>query len=216
MKRRAFSQLLCVAVAMSASIVPAVARQKNWLASARRVRPETARDAALDAAIIEALYDGDTSAARRDKARYDYNRVDLNEDGQLETLVFLSAPAWCGSAGCVALVFQQAGGKYAPVTQISGVENPIIVSRKRTNGWHDLVAHVRWGEVGGRTLREYTAVLRYDGHTYPDQFPGAPPLGVRESVSGTAYFGTGQSHVRGLALAPVTRRVVKRKYEVRS
>jgi hypothetical protein len=169
-------------------------------AGLRRVRPATTCDPRLEAAIISALYDGDESSAKRDKVRYYYNHVDLNADGQPEVLVYLFGATWCGSAGCTALVFQHDHGKYALVTQISGVELPVIVSRARTNGWQDLIAHVRWGEVGGRTLRDYYAVLRFDGRTYPDQFPGGPPVKLRKRMAGTAYLSGDESSASGLLL----------------
>ena len=176
------------------------ARQMVRPAGLRRVRPATTRDPRLEAAIVSALYDGDESSAKRDNVRYYYNRVDLNADGQPEVLVYLFGATWCGSAGCAALVFQHDHGKYAMVTHISGVELPVIVSRARTNGWQDLIAHVRWGEVGGRTLRDYYAVLRFDGRTYPDQFPGGPPTKLHERISGTAYLSGNESSTSGLLL----------------
>jgi hypothetical protein len=169
-------------------------------AGLRRVRPATVRDSGLETAIISALYDGDVVAAKRDKVRYYYNRVDLNADGRPETLVYLFGTTWCGSAGCAALVFQRVQGRYALVTHISGVELPVIVSRVRTNGWQDLIAYVRWGEVGGRTLRDYYAVLRFDGRTYPDQFPGGPPVKSHNRISGTAYLSGDESSMPGLLL----------------
>jgi hypothetical protein len=177
-----------------------VARQKGRLAAVPRARPEISRDVKLEAAIIKALYEGDRKAAARDRVRYLYNRIDLNGDGRPETLVYLSALAWCGSTGCVAFVFQTIEGRYELVTHMAGVETPIIVSQKRTNEWNDLIAYVRWGEVEGRTLRDYYGVLQYDGRTYPDQFPGAPPLGADDKVIGTAYFSNVNADKRGLSL----------------
>jgi hypothetical protein len=193
----------CVAcILLLAPIQVSVARQKGWLAAVPRSRPEISRDVKLEAALIKALYEGDRKAAARDKVRYLYNRVDLNGDGRPETLVYLSALAWCGSAGCVACVFQTVEGRYELVTHISGVEAPVIVSRKRTNEWNELIGYVRWGEVEGHTLRDYYAVLRYDGRTYPDQFPGSPPLGAGDHVTGIAYFSNVNADQRGIPLTP--------------
>lgn len=169
-------------------------------AGLRRVRPATTRDPRLEAAIISVLYDGDEGSAKRDQVRYYYNRVDLNGDRRPEVLVYLFGTTWCGSAGCAALVFKSDQGKYVLVTHISGVELPVIVSRARTNGWQDLIAHVRWGEVGGRTLRDYYAVLRFDGRTYPDQFPGGPPVKLGGRMSGVAYLSGDESVASGLLL----------------
>lgn len=203
---------LCVAlILLLAPTRFSVGRQKGWLAAVPRARPEISRDVKLEAAIIKALYEGDRNAAARDRVRYLYNRVDLNGDGRPETLVYLSGVAWCGSAGCAAFVFQTVAGRYELVTHISGVETPVIVSHKRTNDWKELVAYVRWGEVEGRTLRDYYAVLRYDGRTYPDQFPGSPPLGAGDHVTGTAYFSNINADARGLPLAPGHRPRARRK-----
>jgi len=212
MWKRTLSHFFCVAfILLMASLQPSVARQKGWLSALPRARPEIIRDVKLEAAIINALYEGDRDAAARDKVRYLYNRVDLNGDGRPETLVYLSALAWCGSAGCVACVFQTVAGRYELVTHISGVEAPVIVSQKMTNDWNELIAYVRWGEVEGHTLRDYYAVLRYDGRTYPDQFPGSTPLGAGAHVTGTAYFSTVNADERGLLLARGHRPRARRK-----
>ena len=201
------SHFFCVAfILLLVPIQSSVAGQTGWLAAVPRARPEIIRDVKLEAAIIKALYEGVRDAAARDRVRYLYNRVDLNGDGRPETLVYLSGLAWCGSAGCVAFVFQTVEGKYELVTQISGVETPVIVSRKRTNDWNELIGYVRWGEVEGHTLRDYYAVLQYDGRTYPDQFPGSPPLGAGDRVTGTAYFSNVNADERGLPLTPGHRR----------
>jgi hypothetical protein len=86
------------------------------------------------------------------------------------------------------------------VSYISGAENPVVVSTRSTNGWRDLIAYVRWGEVEGRTLRDYYAVLRFDGRSYPEHFPGSPPLGAGERASGAAYLVGDQSARSGLML----------------
>lgn len=203
MWKRTLSHFFCVTfILLLAFTQSSVARQKGWLATMPRARPEIIRDVKLEAAIIKALYEGDHAAAARDRVRYLYNRVDLNGDGRPETLVYLSATAWCGSAGCAACVFQTVGGRYELVTYISGVELPVIVSQKRTNGWNELIGYVRWGEVEGRTRRDYYGVLRYDRRTYPDQVPGSPPLGAGDQVTGTAYFSNVNADERGLPLTP--------------
>lgn len=97
------------------------------------------------------------------------------------------------------------------VTHISGVETPIIVSQKRTNDWNELIGYVRWGEVEGQTLRDYYGVLQYDGRTYPEQFPGATPLGAGDRVTGTVYFSNVNADERGLPLTPGHRPRNRRK-----
>ncbi|HLM57397.1 MAG TPA: DUF4126 family protein [Pyrinomonadaceae bacterium] len=164
----------------------------------RRVRPEATRDSRLEAAIRAALEEGGDDA----RTRYYYNRVDLDGDGRPEVLAYVFGPGWCGSAGCLALVFRRAGAGYKLVSFIAGAENPVVVSSRVTNGWRDLIAYVRWGEVEGRTVRDYYAVLRFDGRTYPEQFPGSPPLADTEKPVGVAYLNGDQSARSGLRLLP--------------
>ena len=152
----------------------------------RRVRPEAVRDARLEAAIYDELYAGGVVLGAPE--RYLYNRVDLDGDGRAEVLAYVHGVSSCGSAGCVLLVYRRAAGRYELVSRIDGTENPVVVSERRTNGWRELIAPVRWGEVGGRTVRNYHAVLSFDGQSYPGQFPGGRPLGASERTRGVAYF----------------------------
>lgn len=163
----------------------------------RRVRPERVRDAGLKAAVFREVYGGGVYAG--DPDRYLYNRVDLDGDGRAEVLAYVHGTSSCGSAGCLLLVFRRTGGGYQLVSRIEGAENPVIVGEGRTGGWRDLIAPVRWGEVEGRTVRNYYAVLRFDGRTYPEQFPGALPLGA-EGARGAAYFAGRLTGRSGLTL----------------
>lgn len=164
----------------------------------RRVRPAAARDAKLGAAIEKELYAGGVVTGSVD--RYLYNRVDLDGDGRAEVLAYVLGTASCGSAGCLLLVFRRVGGGYELVSRIDGAENPVIVGEGKTNGWRDLVAHARWGEVGGRTVRDYYAALGFDGRAYPEQFPGARPLEAPATVKGVAYFSGEVSDRAGFAI----------------
>ncbi|HZI19942.1 MAG TPA: hypothetical protein VEY09_15265 [Pyrinomonadaceae bacterium] len=198
MNKRTRTFVLCAVLTLGAGWAAAPARCADGPAASRRVRPEASSDAALESAIRSALGGGGEGGG--EPTRYNYNRVDLDGDGRPEALVYVYGPAWCGSAGCTLLVFKREGGGYRLVSHVSGAENPVVVSDRRTNGWRDLIAHVRWGEVEGRTVRDYFAVLHFDGQTYPDQFPGAQPLGATEGVRGVAYFAGGQSARSGFVL----------------
>lgn len=67
------------------------------------------RDAALETAIRQASpgYRTDVVAAGGSQrpSRYAYARVDLNDDGSDETLVYLMGPFFCGTGGCTLQVF---------------------------------------------------------------------------------------------------------------
>ena len=49
-------------------------------------------------------------------------------------------------------------------------------------------------------MRDYYAVLRFDGRAYPEQFPGAPPLDGTEKARGVAYLTGSQSPRSGIWL----------------
>jgi hypothetical protein len=194
-RMRAFAT---AAVMLSSVVGAAWAQRAAGLRVVRRVRPEAARDARLEAAIYHELYAGGVVTGLPE--RYLYNRVDLDGDGRPEVLAYVHGTSSCGSAGCLLLVYQRAGGGYELVSRINGAENPVFVSEWRTNGWRDLIAPVRWGEVEGRTVRDYHAVLAFDGGSYPEQFPGAEPLGAAARVRGVAYFAGELSERSGFAL----------------
>jgi hypothetical protein len=185
MKKR-MRAVVTAAVMLSSVAVAAWAQRAAGPRVVRRVRPEAVRDARLEAAIYRELYAGGVVTGLPE--RYLYNRVDLDGDGRPEVLAYVHGTSSCGSAGCLLLVYRRAGGGYELVSRINGVENPVFVSERRSNGWRELIAPVRWGEVGGRTVRNYHAVLAFDGGSYPEQFPGARPLGASERARGVAYF----------------------------
>lgn len=99
-----------------------------------------------------------------DDLRFAFADVDLNGDGEMETLVYTFGPMICGSGGCNVFVLQRDGGEY---TKISGhtVSNlPIGAFYTETNGWRDLAITVRGGglEEGPNVAR-----LPFDGTRYP-------------------------------------------------
>jgi len=163
-----------------------------------QVRPEAARDAALEAAIKDP--DGDGRPDNHDPegtfwTRYYYNRVDLNGDGEPEVLVYLFGPYMCGSGGCNTLVFRRGGGGYKLVSDIPLTRNPIIVSERKTNGWHDLVFLASGGGV-----RAHYVVLRFNGKSYPDSSAEDPVRPLGANTRGRAYLvGSGEKET-GFAL----------------
>jgi hypothetical protein len=165
-----------------------------------RVRPETARDAKLEAAI-KAPEGGGTnpSDAGSDDtfwSRYYYNRVDLNGDGRPEVIVYLFGTYTCGTGGCDTLIFRQTGEGYELVADISLTRNPIIVSEHKTNGWNDLIIMV----AGGGIQPGYYAVLPFDGKTYPDNTTAKTALPLKTTARGKAYLVGDGSKESGFAL----------------
>jgi len=121
---------------------------------------ETSPNPALERAILKQLPGYDPCAG--EKIRYFYNQSDLNEDSQPETIVYLVGSYSCGTGGCNALIFKSSASEYQLISQMTLVNNPIIVSSAKTKGWHDLIIYV----AGGGARGSYH-LLRFNGKNYP-------------------------------------------------
>jgi hypothetical protein len=117
-------------------------------------------------------------------ATYQYNRVDLNEDGESEVLAFLSSPAYCGSAGCSILLLQRSGQGYRILTEFHGYALPIVVSDQTTNGWHDLIAEDSDVLDQGSYYR-----WQFNGNVYVEE-----NLPVNSTIFGRGFLLNGYSH----------------------
>ena len=159
------------------------AQGRNRLRGVQYLRSETAPDAELEKAILQALPDYKPSNVD-EQVRYYYNRVDLNGDGKPEVIAHLVGSYVCGTGGCDTLIFQPAGDGYRLVSNISLTRNPIIVSPHRTKGWNDLVVYV----AGGGITRGYYVTLRFNGRTYPDNPTVLPKLKPGAKINGKAYI----------------------------
>ena len=121
---------------------------------------------------------------------YFYNRVDLDGDGEPETLVYLVNHGQCNFDGCHLLVMKKKGTQYAAVSNITPSWSPVFVSSESTNGWKDLIVP---SEAG------YYTVLRFDGKAYPRDATMQPPL--TKGVDGAAYFSNPRSPAYGVRLS---------------
>jgi len=92
--------------------------------------------------------------------------VDLNGDGVVDALVFLTDPDWCAAAGCTLLVFRGSKSGYALVSDSRAVETPIRLTTERSQGWRTLIVYAKGrGDV----------LMRFGGKRYPVD-PSALPL----------------------------------------
>ncbi|WP_051260931.1 hypothetical protein [Algoriphagus marincola] len=94
--------------------------------------------------------------------QFKYSQVDLNEDGNLEILVGLTGPYFCGSGGCTVLLFTSHGDV---ITRFSVVKYPAYVDSETTNGWKNLILY-----SGGKNR-----VVKFDGQKYPSN-PSTLPV----------------------------------------
>ena len=211
--RRAGLSLLSLPAAALLSLVaqPAPAQPITSASPAivRAVPPEPQPNRALEAALREALFpvridDGqghgpDPGSAEAEMAkrhqikavcgrlpahRYTWNRVDLNGDGRPELVAQVVGPQFCGTGGCPLLIFRESSdGQLQLLTRMSLFKEPLIVTKRRQNGWQELITRVRVDAGHG-----YYAELPFDGRTYPTNPSVAPALPLRRAEAGTAYL----------------------------
>jgi len=106
--------------------------------------------------------------------------VDLNGDGTLEVIVYITGQHSCGSGGCNTLILTPKDSSYRVVTSITITRPPIRVLTTKSNGWHDITVQVQ----GGGIVRAYEAKLSFNGKTYPHN-PSIPPARrLAEKVAG--------------------------------
>lgn len=157
------------------------------------VRSETRRDRALETAILQSLpgyseemrrvYEYNPSVVPTYLVRYFYNRVDLNDDGNPETIVWLHSAMVGGSSSYTAQIYRKGRGKYRLLWQGTPAWNPVIVSSRKTQGWRNLIMLV----TGGGVLPAYWTEMRFNGERYPSD----PREGVevkRSRVAGRAFI----------------------------
>lgn len=152
----------------------------------KNISSETSPDHEIERAILKTMpdYIGQSSDRSVDQVRYYYNRVDLDGDGKPEVLVYLTGRAVCGTGGCELLVFRSTSKGYRLVSSILLARNPVIVSRRRTHGWSDIILAVR----GGGIVNEHFAVLRFDGREYPDNPTLASRISSKSARAGQAFI----------------------------
>lgn len=160
---------------------------------------ETDRDPRLESAILKELstYTRKNYPGDQPSLRYFYNRMDLNGDGKLEVLTYLSGSPACGSGGCTMLIFKPGAQGYERVSRTTLVRNPILISDKKTRGWFDLNLYVAGGGMPGTYVK-----LAFDGKTYPLNPSTQPPLKRNATLNGTAVISDQITFGEGIALQP--------------
>ena len=107
--------------------------------------------------------------------RYALAWHDLDGDGTDEAIVHVVTPWLCGSGGCNTLVLTQAGPMWRKVADISVSRTPVAVLDSATGGWKDITV-----SIGGGGGASGTAVLKFDGESYPSN-PTVPPAEMTDA-----------------------------------
>ncbi len=138
MRKFKLAVLTLGAVAMMQPTLVAIASEVRPLSAIRGVKigniqyrnSETSPNPKLEQAIVRELQDYNPSSPDQ-YVRYYYNRVDLNDDGKPEVVVYLLGSYTCGSGGCTTLIFTPRGQDYRLVSRLTLVNDPILVTEKR-------------------------------------------------------------------------------------
>jgi hypothetical protein len=108
--------------------------------------------------------------------------VALNQDSQSDAIVLVRDSGWCGSGGCVMLVFRGTPGAFTLVSRSTISSLPIRVLPTSRFGWKDLIVHSNGtGDV----------VMRFDGTRYPSNPSLQPAPTPRQLHSAIVVLGDG-------------------------
>jgi heat shock protein HslJ len=158
---------------------------------------ETTADPRLEAAIRAAepaytsrVVDAEGGVGR---ARYVYNRLDLNGDGRREVLVYLLGAMFCGTGGCNLLLFTEVDGGYRLVQRFIRSRLPVIVSEGKTSGWADL----SYQQSGGGGPAEYVR-FGFDGGKYVER----ERMPLDRQPAGGRYLAGELTFEQGIPLEP--------------
>lgn len=120
---------------------------------------------------------------------------DLDGDGAEEAIIYLGGPYFCGTGGCNLLVLTQAGPMWRSVGDVSVSRTPVRVLNTETNGWRDLTV-----EVSGGGATPATALLNFDGESYPENASVAPEADA--SSAGTEVLAEEPDFITAQPVAP--------------
>lgn len=99
-------------------------------------------------ALERAIKENYTPANAMEKISYYYNYVDLNDDGNMEVVLYLQKATRSEVIDSSVLVLSpQDNGKYTVLGNFSVVQNPIIISENKTNGWRDIIMGLPGNDV---------------------------------------------------------------------
>lgn len=95
--------------------------------------------------------------------RYNYNYIDLNDDGQQEIFVVVSGPYTSGSGGSSALLLEEKQDRLQVRSAFTLVNTPVIVTDMKKHGYKSLIfPYYGGGQPYSLSLAEY------NGKNYPN------------------------------------------------
>lgn len=96
-------------------------------------------------------------------SRYEFMRVDLNQDGSKDALVYLTAPygQWCGTSGCTLLMLHAKRHGFIIAGEAPDIRTPLYISDTHTNNWRDIITY----SSGNIDKAKYSA-FKFNGTAY--------------------------------------------------
>lgn len=153
-------------------------QKDSSLTSTKKIEYSKSRDKQIEKALQRWAEDDNSN-----DIRYHYNKVDLNGDGKLDAIVFASGNFVCGSGGCVMLIFKNINEEFKLITEMSVSRPPLIVLSTLTKGWKDLAMF-----ISGGGAKPFWAVLKFNGHSYPENPTVAPAISKNRKFEGIEYL----------------------------
>lgn len=153
-----------------------ISKNQNFNPSMAIKKSETIKDIGVENAILEAY----NLQRGVDPVYYSYVKIDLNSDSIPEYFVYAYGPMLSGSGGGSALILNS---NYKEISRFTLVQTPIIINNHRTKNWKDIIMTV---SGGGATPA--TAIMKFDGKTYPSNPSLQPTLGPHDYVDGIKIF----------------------------
>lgn len=129
--------------------------------------------------LINEFLKDDISFLKPDERKFQFYKIDLNDDGKEEIFVRLMSSYFCGSGGCTFLLLDKYGEL---ITKFTVTRAPIFVEPTKANGWSLLLVK----DAG--VFKE----LQFDEGTYPSN-PSLLSKAPYDAPSGHAQvmFGDG-------------------------
>lgn len=143
--------------------------------------PTSGKKDPSDRVLIDAIqqYVDDRNAPAN--TRFEYVRVDLNEDGRRDALVMMKLPYsfWCKETGCRTVVFRADNTKFEVMSELTLVRGPILISETRTNDWKDIIIR-----EDGRLSDARHVLMQHNGASYPSYTDRQPTFTLYQEFKG--------------------------------
>jgi peptidoglycan hydrolase-like protein with peptidoglycan-binding domain len=167
------SKILLAVVHQKLPVVRSIDISQIWY-----VLSENVQDLALERAIVR------STSSNTNFTHYYYNRVDLNNDGKYEVIVYLVTPNASNTKEYPILIFQPEGQGYRLISHLGYGTAPIIVTEQMSYGWKDLVLHSKHRGESNYWFAQFDGE-QYLGGVHSGNYYEVPS---NTAISGMAYI----------------------------